>query len=124
MNHEVNLMIRVKTLPLACIHTDEHADKQLKEAVQVNKQKIRRSHFHLFINSSQPCEIYKLRDRAVSRIPAMQLKCIVQKSRKVRQSVRKHTLKLVPKSSKLHEYLSRKSLVYQRLTYDFFHIKI
>ena len=48
----------------------------------------------------------------------MQLKRILQKSRKVRQSVQKLTLKLVSKSSKLHQYLSRKSHVYHRLTYD------
>lgn len=107
-----------KTLPLGCICTDEHADEQVKETMQVNKQMTGRSRFHLFINSSQSRKIYKSRDRALSRIPAMQLKRILQKSRKVRQSLRKHTLKFIPKSSKLHEYVSRKSHVYQRLTYD------
>ena len=98
-----------KTLSLGCMCTDGHADKKIKETIQANIQNLmtRRSRFQLFIDSSQPREIYKSRDRAVSRIPVMQLKRILQKSRKVRQSVRKHTLKLVPKSSKLHEYLSR-----------------
>ena len=111
-----------KTLPLGCICTDEHADKQIKETMQVhvNKQMTTRSRFHLFINSSQPRKICKSRDRALSRIPAMQLKRILQKSRKVRQSLRKHALKIIPKSSKLHESLSRKSHVYHRLTYDLF----
>ena len=111
-----------KILPLGCMRTDGHADKEIKETIQVNIQNLmtRRSRFQLCIDSSYPRKIYKSRDRAVSRIPAMQLKRILQKSRKVRQSVRKHTLKLVPKSSKLHEYLSRKSNVYQRLTYDKF----
>ena len=63
-----------KTLPLGYIYTDEHADKQIKETMQVSKQMTRRSRFHLFINSSEPREMYKSRDRAVPRIPAMQLR--------------------------------------------------
>ena len=110
--------IGAKTLPQECIRDDEHAGKQIKEAIQVNKEITRLSRFHRFINPSQHRGIYKSRDRAVSRIPAMQLKHTLQKSRKVRKSVRKLTLKLVPKSSKLHQYLSRKSHVYHRLTYD------
>ena len=93
-----------KTLQQECIRDDEHAGKQIKKTIQVNKQITRRSRFHRFINPSRHRDIYKSRDRAVSRIPAMQLKRILQKSRKVRQSVQKLTLKLVPKSLKLHEY--------------------
>jgi len=63
-----------KTLPSVCTCNREHVDKHMKETMQVNKQITRRSRFQLFFNSSQPHEIHKLRDRAVSRIPAMQLK--------------------------------------------------
>ena len=41
-----------KTLPQECIRDDEHAGKQIKEAIQVNKEITRRSRFHRFINPS------------------------------------------------------------------------
>ena len=69
-----------KSLPQEWIRDDEHAGKQIKQTIQVNKQITRRSRFHRFINPSQHRAIYKSRERAVSRIPAMQLKRIFFKT--------------------------------------------
>ena len=41
-----------KTLPQECIRDDEHAGKQIKETIQVNKEITRRSQFHRFINQA------------------------------------------------------------------------
>ena len=45
----------------------------------------------------------------MDRIPTAQIKRVMQKGKKVMIKVEKHIRKVVPQSSKLHVYLSRKS---------------
>ena len=66
----------------------------------VNKRIICRSLFDMFINSQQGNHIDKKqarqRDRAPSRIPTTQLKCVLRKSKKVISALRMHLHKSVP----------------------------
>ena len=55
------------------------------------------------------------RSRAVSRIPTIQIKRLLQKSKKVVIKVQKHVRRVVPQSSKLHAYLCKKSSAYHKL---------
>ena len=92
----------------------------IKEAsVQVKrKNKIHRSRFDTYVNLYQHKQRRK-RSRAVSRIPTTQIKRVLQKSKKVIIKVQKDVRKVVPHSSKLHAYLSRKSSAYHRLNNEF-----
>ena len=57
------------------------------------------------------------------RIPTAQIKRVMQKDKKVMIKVQKHIRKVVPQSSKLHAYLSRKSsALFRRLNDEFFAI--
>ena len=85
------------------------------------KNKIHRSRFDTYVNLRQQ-KLRRKRSRAVSRIPITQIKRVLQKSKKVIIEVQKHVRKVVPHSSKLHAYLSRKSSVYHRLNNEFFAI--
>ena len=59
----------------------------------------------------------------MSRIPTAQIKCVMQKGKNVMIKVQKHIRKVVPQSSKLHVYLSRKSsALFRRLNNEFFAI--
>ena len=56
----------------------------------------------------------------MSRIPTAQIKRVMQKGKKVMIKVQKHIRKVVPQSSKLHVYLSRKSsALFRRLNNEF-----
>ena len=80
-----------------------------------------RSCFDIYLNLYQH-NVRRRRSRAVSRVPTTQVKHVLLKSKKVIIKVQKRIRKLVPHSSKLHAYLSKKSSVYQRLNNDFFAI--
>ena len=68
-------------------------------------------------------DVRRRRSRAVSRIPTAQIKRVLQKSKKVIVKMQKHIRKVVPRSSKLHSYLSSKSsTLYHRLNNEFFAI--
>ena len=59
----------------------------------------------------------------MDRIPTAQIKHVMQKGKKVMIKVEKHIRKVVPQSSKLHVYLSRKSsALFRRLNNEFFAI--
>lgn len=51
----------------------------------------------------------------MSRIPTIQIKRLLQKSKKVVIKVQKHVRRVVPQSSKLHAYLCKKSSAYHKL---------
>ena len=86
--------------------------------MQVNNQIMPRSRFDHFSSSGikQSHRINnRYRDRAVSRTPTNKLKRTLQKSKKVRCLLHKYFQNTVPKSSRLHEYVNRRSDVYHRL---------
>lgn len=96
--------------------TDNYGDQTNKPVVEVNEKIICRSRFDIFMNSSPQSNANKrARDRAVSRIPTTVLKRVMEKSKKVRSTLRKHFQKSVPKSSRLLKYFNSKSIVYCRL---------
>lgn len=79
--------------------------------MQVNEKIMCRSRFDIFMNLGPQSNANKrARDRALSRIPTTVLKCVMEKSKKVRTTLRKHFQKSVPKSSRLHKYLTEKAL--------------
>ena len=53
------------------------------------------------------------------RIPTTQIKRLLQKSKNVVIKMQKYVRKVVPQSSKLHVYLSKKSSAYNRLNNGF-----
>ena len=73
-----------------------------------HKHKMCRSRFDVFVNLYQH-KLFRTRSRAVSRIPTTQIKRALQKSKKAIIKVQKHFKRVVPQSSRLHAYLSRKS---------------
>ncbi|KAL9956871.1 hypothetical protein ACROYT_G038421 [Oculina patagonica] len=88
-------------------------------SVQVQyKNAIFRSRYDIYINFCQQ-NVRRRRSRAVSRIPTSQIKRVMQKSKKVVITVRKHVRKVVPQSSKLHAYLNKKTSAYYRLNIEF-----
>ena len=79
------------------------------------ENKIYRSRIDIYVNLRKN-NIRRRRSRAVSRIPTAQIKRVMIK-------VQKHIRKVVPQSSKLHVYLSRKSsALFRRLNNEFFTI--
>ena len=73
-----------------------------------------RCRFDMYVNLCQH-KVRRKRSRAVSRIPITQIKRVLHKSKKVIIKVQKHAEEVVPQSSKLYPYLSRKNRVYHRL---------
>lgn len=94
--------------------TDNYGDQKNEQVVQVNEKIMCRFRFDIFINSGNANK--RARNRAVSRIPTTVLKRVMEKSKKVRTTLRKHFQKSVPKSSIIHKYFNRKSIVYSKLT--------
>ena len=88
--------------------------------VQVKcENKMHRSRIDIYTNLCK--HDVRRRSRAVSRIPTAQIKRVLQKSKKVIVKVQKHIRKVVPRSSKLHSFLSSKSsALYHRLNNEFF----
>ena len=83
-----------------------------------HKHKMCRSRFDVFVNLYQH-KLFRTRSRAVSRIPTTQIKRALQKSKKAIIKVQKHFKRVVPQSSRLHAYLSRKSRFYHRMNNQF-----
>ena len=73
-----------------------------------------RSRYDIHVNLCQQ-NLRRRRSRAVSRIPTIQIKRLLQKSKKVVIKVQKHVRRVVPQSSKLHAYLCKKSSAYHKL---------
>ena len=69
-----------------------------------------RSRYDIHVNLCQQ-NLRRRRSRAVSRIPTIQIKRLLQKSKKVVIKVQKHARKVVPQSSKLHVYLCKKAVL-------------
>ena len=88
-------------------------------SVQVKcKNKGYRSRYDIRVNLCQQ-NIRRRKSRAGSRIPTTQTKHLLQKSKNVVIKVQKYVRKVVPQSSKLHVYLSKKSSAYYRLSNEF-----
>ena len=88
-------------------------------SVQVKyKNKRYRCRYDIHVNLCQQ-NLRRRRSRAVSRIPTIQIKRLMQKSKKVVIKVQKHVRKVVPQSSKLHVYLCKKSSAYHKLNNEF-----
>ena len=93
--------------------SDNYGDKKNEQVVQVN-EKMCRFRFDIFINSGP--QLGSATNRAVSRIPTTVLKRVMEKSKKVRNTLQKHFQKSVSKSSIIHKYFNRKSILYSKFT--------